>query len=273
MRDGRSGWSELAEIYDTTRAFPGDGERAVPAEVARTLRALGASRILDLGCGTGRYALPLARAGLSVVGADRSPEMLAVLERKRAGERVAVVRCDAEALPFRRAFDAVLFAHFLHLLPSLEALAGELRRVLLPGAHLVLVDTTTARAPADERVLSIVMPELGKPFEPWQTGQDSRGRRLLGELMGRLGAGETAVGPTLSFPATTTLRRTLDTVRARTWWTCRVYPEDDVRRAADVAERRLVAEGADLDEQQDAPVDVRLVIGRLQPGSDRCVSR
>lgn len=263
MRDGRAGWDEMAAIYDSTRAFPGDGESVVPAEVARTLRALGATRVLDLGCGTGRYALPLTRAGLGVVGADRSAEMLDVLERKRAGTRVAVVRCDAEALPFRRAFDAVLFAHFLHLVPSLAKLAEELRRALLPGAHLVLVDTTTGRSPAELRVLALVMPQLGVDFKPWHSGDDSRGRRLLRELLGHLGGHETSAGPTLTFPAATTLRRTLDTVRSRTWWTCRVHPEDAVRRAADVAESRLVAEGADLDAPADDPVEVRLVVGRV----------
>lgn len=263
MRDGRAGWDEIAQIYDRTRAFPGDGERDVPDEVARTLASLGATRVLDLGCGTGRFTLPLARAGLRVVGADRSPEMLAVLQGKREGETMAVVRCDAEALPFRRAFDAVLFAHFLHLVPSLETLAGELRRALVPGAHLVLVDTSTGRSPAELRVLALVMPELGVPFKPWPSGDDSRGRRLLRELMGHLGAHEEAVGPVLSFPATTSLREALEAVRARTWWTCRVHAEDDVRRAADLAERRLVADGADLDAPEDAPVEVRLVIGRL----------
>jgi ubiquinone/menaquinone biosynthesis C-methylase UbiE len=263
MRDGRAGWNEIAAVYDRTRAFPGDGERAVPAEIARTLRALGAARILDLGCGTGRYALPLARSGLRVVGADRSAEMLEVLQRKRADERLAIVRCDAEALPFRRAFDAVLFAHFLHLVPSIETLAGQLGRVLLPGAHLVLVDTSTGRSPAELRVLALVMPELGVPFAPWPAGDDSRGRRLLRELMGHLGAQETSVGETLSFPATRSLREALADVRARTWWTCRVHPEDAVLRAADAAERRLLAEGADLDDRHDAPVEVRLVLGRL----------
>lgn len=263
MRDGRAGWNEIAEVYDRTRAFPGDGERAVPAEVARTLRELAASRVLDLGCGTGRYALPLARAGLRVVGADRSPEMLGVLSGKRAGERVAIVRCDAEALPFRRVFDAVLFAHFLHLVPSLETLAAELSRVLVPGAHLVLVDSTTSRSPAELRVLALVMPELGREFTPWPAGDDSHGRRLLRELAGHLGARESGVGPVMSFPATRSLREALADVRARTWWTCRVHPQGDVDRAADVAERRLLAEGADLDARHDAPVQVRLVLGRM----------
>ena len=107
------------------------------------------------------------------------------------------------------------------------------------------------------------MPELGVEFKPWPAGDDSRGRRLLRELMGHLGARETNVGQVLSFPATRSLRESLADVRARTWWTCRVHPEDDVFRAADAAERRLLAEGADLDAPHDAQVEVRLVLGRL----------
>lgn len=266
MRDGRSGWNEMAAVYDRTRAFPGDGERAVTRAVADRLRALGATRVLDLGCGTGRYAVPLAREGVRVVGADRSPEMLAMLASKEGADRVRVVRCDAEALPFRRAFDAVLFSHFLHLVPSLAKLAAELARVLVPSAHVVLVDTSTGRSPAEIRVLSHVMPRLVADWAPWPQGEISRSRGQLRELLAHLGGDEIEIGPLMTFPARTSLREALGHVRARTWWTCRVHPAEAVERAADVAERELVAEGADLDAPLEANAEARLVVGRLPPG-------
>jgi SAM-dependent methyltransferase len=266
MPDGRSGWNEMAAIYDRTRAFPGEGERIVPLAVADRLRDLGAARVLDLGCGTGRYAVPLAREGIRVVGADRSPEMLAMLASKAGADLVRVVRCDAEALPFRRAFDAVLFAHFLHLVPSLATLARELARVLVPGAHLVLVDTSTGRSPAELRVLAHAMPRLVPDWAPWPEGPVSRSRGQLRELLGHLGADEIDAGPLMTFPARTSLREALGHIRARTWWTCRVHPEEAVARVADLAERRLMEEGADLDAPVEAPVEVRLIVGRVRPG-------
>jgi SAM-dependent methyltransferase len=265
-RDSRALWDETAALYDRTRAFPGDGERVVPRAVAERLRALGATRVLDLGCGTGRFTLPLAAAGVRVVGADRSPEMLAVLASKPGGARAAVVRCDAMRMAFRRAFDAVVFSHFLHLVPSLDGLAAELKHALVPGAHLVVVDTSTGRSPAEMRVLEIVMPLLAEEWKPAPAGDDSRSRRHLRELLGHLGGEEIEVGPILTFPSATTLRDVLTHVRERTWSKCRAHPSDAVARAADEAERLLLAEGADLDAPVDAPVEVRLIVGRIPSG-------
>jgi SAM-dependent methyltransferase len=263
-RGDRALWDETASVYDKTRALPGDGELLVPLSVAERLAALGAARVLDLGCGTGRFTLPLAAAGVGVVGADRSPEMLAVLASKPGGSRAAVVRCDAMRLPFRRAFDAVLFSHFLHLVPSLAALAAELQRTLVPGAHVVVVDTSTGHSPAETRVLRIAMPLLDGAWSPPPSGDDSRSRRHLRELLDHMGGAEIDAGPIRTYPATTTLRAVLSHVRARTWSMCRVHPEDAVRGAADAAERRLLSEGADLDASVEAPVEVRLLVGRVR---------
>ena len=60
--------------------------------------------VLELGCGTGRVSLPVARMVETVVGVDRSGEMLNVarrrLRRSRYGPRVKLVRGDIRALPF-----------------------------------------------------------------------------------------------------------------------------------------------------------------------------
>jgi SAM-dependent methyltransferase len=50
------------------------------------------SPILELGCGTGRVAIPLARAGFEVTGLDSSPDMLAMLEKRLEHESVEVQR-------------------------------------------------------------------------------------------------------------------------------------------------------------------------------------
>lgn len=267
MSDARGPWRELAEIYDETRAFPGDGERIVPQALADRLHALGSRRVLELGSGTGRFTLPLVRAGVPVVGADRSAEMLARLVAKRRGEHLEVVRCEAERLPFSRVFDAVVFSHFLHLVESLDVLATELRRVLQPGAHVVLVDTSSAPRPTVMRVLAHVMPQLGDSWRPWPKGQDgSRDRALLRELLGHLGAEETAVFPCASLPSVHTLRRHLDDVRERIWSRFRTHTEEEARSAADAAERALLAEGADLDAPVEESLDIRLIVARLPEG-------
>lgn len=80
----------FADVYD--RWYPSDDDTA--AAVARLSELAGAGgRILELGVGTGRLAVPLADAGHDVAGIDASAEMLARLRSK--SDRVAVVEGDA----------------------------------------------------------------------------------------------------------------------------------------------------------------------------------
>jgi SAM-dependent methyltransferase len=70
--------------------------------------------VLELGCGTGRIALPLGRAGVHVVGIDRSEPMLARararVRRARTAGRIDLIRGDIRYLPFqsKRAFPMVM---------------------------------------------------------------------------------------------------------------------------------------------------------------------
>ena len=71
---GWEGWDEYAPFYDWENA-----QTVARRDVAfwERLAAAQAGRVLELGCGTGRLTLPVARTGADVVGIDRSPEMLA----------------------------------------------------------------------------------------------------------------------------------------------------------------------------------------------------
>ncbi len=66
------------------------------------------STVLDAGCGTGRVALELARRGVSVVGADADPSMLAVA--RNASSEIEWVSSDVAALDLGRTFDVVVMA-------------------------------------------------------------------------------------------------------------------------------------------------------------------
>ena len=80
MAEGHEGWDEYAPFYDWENART-LGRRDVP--FWRTLALQSDGPVLELGCGTGRISIPLARAGVSVVGIDRSDAMLA-----RARQRI-----------------------------------------------------------------------------------------------------------------------------------------------------------------------------------------
>jgi SAM-dependent methyltransferase len=68
------------------------------------------ARILDLCCGQGRHAVPLARAGYRLTGLDRSLYLLGQAEQaaQRAGVEVQLVRGDMRWLPWRECFDACI---------------------------------------------------------------------------------------------------------------------------------------------------------------------
>jgi SAM-dependent methyltransferase len=113
--------------------------------------------VLDVGAGTGMFAMALARwiVVRTVVAVEVSPAMLAHSVRH---EKVRYVAADAAALPLAGArFDLALLSRVIHHLPDRRRAGVELKRVLRPGGA-VLVRTTVR-----ERLDSIVYeywPEL-----------------------------------------------------------------------------------------------------------------
>ena len=110
--------------------------------------AAGATRLLDVGCGTGALAAAAVTRWPEVVvdGVDASAGMLAVAERERAmldagaGARIRLRHGYADGLPFEDAtFDLVASAFVLQLVPSRLRALRELRRVLRPGGRLAYV--------------------------------------------------------------------------------------------------------------------------------------
>ena len=99
--EGFEGWDEYAAFYDWENART-LGRRDVGFWRTVALRARGP--VLELGCGTGRIALPLGRAGVALVGVDRSAPMLARarrrLARARLTGRIRLIRGDIRHLPF-----------------------------------------------------------------------------------------------------------------------------------------------------------------------------
>ncbi|QFU90568.1 class I SAM-dependent methyltransferase [Amycolatopsis sp. YIM 10] len=88
----------LAEIYDDwVVGLQDDAAEAtefLTGLAKRTAAETGVERVLELGVGTGRIALPLAEAGLDVTGVDASEAMLDRLRAKPGGSGVRLVRGD-----------------------------------------------------------------------------------------------------------------------------------------------------------------------------------
>ena len=100
-REGWHGWDDYAAFYDWENART-VGRRDI-AFWQRLVEDHGGP-VLELGCGSGRVLVPVARSGESVVGLDRSDNMLALAQRRvrraKLGACVRLVRGDIRALPF-----------------------------------------------------------------------------------------------------------------------------------------------------------------------------
>ncbi len=96
--------------------------------------------VLDLGCGTGRHAVRLAREGAEVTAVDFSEGMLAEARRKPGADRVRFLVHDLhDPLPMADAsFDLVVSGLVLEHLRDLDAFFREARRLLRPGGRAVV---------------------------------------------------------------------------------------------------------------------------------------
>ncbi len=138
--------AEVAARFDLLeRRFKpalGRGDVRLAALLA-CLGPLRGRRVLDLGCGKGRFADALARAGAEVIGLDRSGAMLA----GAVTSSYARVLCSGRRLPLApAALDAAIAVEvFEHLhRAAIDEVLGELRRVLRPGGIVAIVDKNAA---------------------------------------------------------------------------------------------------------------------------------
>ena len=98
-------------------------------------------RLLEVGAGSGRDTLALAREGAAAVVVDYSPMSLELVQRQanEQGARVALVRADALAMPFRDgAFDVVFHQGLLEHFRDPRPLMNECARVVARGGRMVV---------------------------------------------------------------------------------------------------------------------------------------
>ncbi|HLL55777.1 MAG TPA: class I SAM-dependent methyltransferase [Myxococcaceae bacterium] len=113
-------------------------------------------RVLEVGCGTGRN-LPLYPEGTRVIGVDVSPDVLRAA-RARA-PTVPLVRASAEALPFRDgSFDVAVSGLVFCSVPDPARGLAEVRRVLVPGGTLRMLEHVRSLNPLGRKAQALVAP-------------------------------------------------------------------------------------------------------------------
>ena len=100
-----------------------------------------AARVLDIACGTGNTAIPLAKRGAVVTGVDIAPNLLVQARERAAAENLSIQfdEGDAEDLPYGDgSFDVVTTMFGAMFAPRPELVASEIARVLKSGGLLAM---------------------------------------------------------------------------------------------------------------------------------------
>ena len=112
--------------------------------IATHLKGHSVTRILDLGCGTGRFSEALAaRFNADVIGLDPSQKMLELAREKQRDDRVQYQLGSAESIPLPSAsVDLVFMSMSLHHFADMTVAARECRRVLRSNGCVVIRTAT-----------------------------------------------------------------------------------------------------------------------------------
>lgn len=136
----KANYSNIARFYDKGRQLK---ERHAEQwfELLSDVSGAGeGARLLDLGCGTGRFALPLTlRLGYEVTGVDASEEMIEVARAKDKNQIVKWVVEDAAKLSLPdNSFDIVFISFLFHHVESPLEVMKQCARVLKPGGTIFI---------------------------------------------------------------------------------------------------------------------------------------
>ncbi|MBI3610992.1 MAG: class I SAM-dependent methyltransferase [Nitrospirae bacterium] len=136
-------FKEVASRYDAWYRTPlGTVAHALESEAVFELAEVKpGERVIDIGCGTGIYAVESAQRGAHVIGVDPSMEMLAVAREKlrQAGLHGYFICGSAESLPLRsEKFDLALAVTSLCFVGRPDRAVEEIYRVLKSGGRIVL---------------------------------------------------------------------------------------------------------------------------------------
>ena len=150
-----------------------------------------ASRVVDVGCGPGRYLVALGDRypGIATVGLDLSVGMARATFATGAPAAVA----DAMQLPIRTAScDVAIAAHMLYHVPDIALAAAELARVVGPSGVVAIVTNGIRHLLEVDTLASAAVEAVGG--SPWTAPARSAARFLLDDAGSLVGAALTVVG-------------------------------------------------------------------------------
>lgn len=245
-------FDRAAGFYDETRGFPPGTEQSVAALICRVGKLTATSRVLEIGIGTGRIALPLSEQIGAVYGIDLARPMMDRLRAKQTGQPVYVTEGDATQLPFPTgSFAAVVAVHVFHLIAGWQTALAETARVLRPDG--VLISGYNDRAeqhPVEElmwdafnqAVGDAQLANVGLPRERYDTFLEEEGWQPVGE------AQSCPLGEAQHMPA-----RFLELLEQRSWSSLWRLPDDALAQGIAAIRAALSAQQVDPTQSYGVP--------------------
>lgn len=132
-----------SSFYDYTRAIPDNLMNKMIKSFQQNVKTTSDSRMLDIGIGTGRIAIPLVKQlHLTTIGIDISIKMLQKCFKKTTSNKeVHLINAEALVLPFQDGqFDIIFMSHILHLLPNPYHFIEVMTPLLVHNGYFVLLE-------------------------------------------------------------------------------------------------------------------------------------
>lgn len=150
-----------ADVYDLVYSYV---SKDIPFYTNQAVRSGGT--VLELGCGTGRVSIPIAEAGVKIIGMDSSPEMLRVADskaKKMSVQNISLIHGDMIDFSLGQQFELIIipFRGFLSLL-SVEEQKSALSNI---KSHL---------APHGRLIFNVFVPDLDMLVQPGDTAYHLR---------------------------------------------------------------------------------------------------
>lgn len=256
-------FDRVADVYDETRGLPPDAEAAIADAIAMELQSVTVSpRVIEVGIGTGRVAIPLAERGVRVIGFDVSPKMLLRLLQKRRD--VDVCLAEAAHPPLRdRSFDAALFVHVLHLVPDVAASIIAARALVHDRGVLIFGsddEQTGVREEADQAIRKTVREVAGVEMTGWKPYEESDtiARRILEQAGARLTRTTVA-----RWTARTSAKRHVERLARRDFSSAWEIPDESLPQVVEVVTPLLHDIYGSWEDDREYPRSFSLTVARL----------
>lgn len=142
--DSATGYNLAANFYDEKEKYLNSFEQG---QLLPLLGDVSNKKILDVGAGTGRLSVKLAKLGANITALDVSDKMLEKIKKTR-NQEIKIIIGDAEAMPFEdETFDIVVAAFLIVHLKDPTKFFDEVYRVLKDGGIFVVTNINQKDSP------------------------------------------------------------------------------------------------------------------------------